>query len=121
MSELSNDREIDIRTKSSISIDRFISGCKLKSKSSRFDCDATVYDLQGNILIKSNCTCNYRYDIGYMESQMVIYWDFNNDVMSQLNLRGHYGVNFQQFSWEERVLKIHDADNNRQIELKRRK
>lgn len=108
---------MNVKDKSLNATENFISHIKLKSKFLEFKAETTVYDLQENFICNSKSICRFSDDCAYMDRIIYIQWEFNDDVMRQLNLHGYYNTNFQIFVFENGCFKIIDNKNDRIIKL----
>lgn len=109
---------MNTKDKSLSATEKFIKFIKLKSKFIEFKANIEVTDLEGKHLCDSNCDCRFSDDTAHMNRVLYIYWDFNDEIMHQLDLHGYYNTTFQKFVFEEGILNVIDEYNHRILKLK---
>lgn len=105
--------------KSVVAINSFVSKSKLKCRGELFRAQVDVFDTCGMHLCQTKADCKISDHTGFMETQFNIMYDFGDDIMKRLDLRGYYGTNWQVFSLDEDKLVITDEIKNREITIKK--
>lgn len=105
--------------KSVVAINSFVSKSKLKCRRELFRAQVDVFDMCGTHLCQIGADCKISDHTGFFETHFNIIYDFGDEVMKQLGLRGYYGTNWQKFSLNEDELVITDENKDREIIIKK--